>query len=144
MIEAAYNVAPYIDAFFESILAQTGGLDVLEVVVVDDGSTDATGEIVRRWARRHPRLIRHFRQENGGVAAARRSRNRGRSCRCTLSTPEDSAAVWPPPCRIVRDPREKPMDKWKIMTNSKVVRATAGASTLVATAVVVGAGWKWG
>jgi len=35
------------------------------------------------------------------------------------------------------------MDKWKIMANSKVLRATAGAGTLIATAVVVGAGWKW-
>ena len=36
------------------------------------------------------------------------------------------------------------MDKWKIMSNSTVVRVAAGAGTLVATAVVVGAGWKWG
>ncbi|GIG53391.1 hypothetical protein Dac01nite_01430 [Demequina activiva] len=44
---------------------------------------------------------------------------------------------------IVPAPREHTMDKWKIMSNSRVVRATAGASTLVAAAVVVGAGWKW-
>jgi hypothetical protein len=35
------------------------------------------------------------------------------------------------------------MDKWKILSNSTAVRATAGVSTLVAVAVVVGAGWKW-
>ncbi|WP_061960567.1 hypothetical protein [Demequina flava] len=44
---------------------------------------------------------------------------------------------------IVRESLGAAMEKWKIFSNSTVVRATAGVSTLVATAVVVGAGWKW-
>jgi hypothetical protein len=35
------------------------------------------------------------------------------------------------------------MDKWTIFSNSKVVRITASAGTLVAVATLVGAGWKW-
>jgi hypothetical protein len=35
------------------------------------------------------------------------------------------------------------MDKWTIFNNSKVVRITASAGTLVAVATLVGAGWKW-
>ena len=35
------------------------------------------------------------------------------------------------------------MDKWTVFSNSKVVRITASATTLVAIAAVVGAGWKW-
>tara|TARA_R100000935_G_scaffold51508_1_gene78029 strand:+ start:1478 stop:1678 length:201 start_codon:yes stop_codon:yes gene_type:complete len=38
MVGATYNVAPYINVFFESLLTQTAGLDVLEVIVVNDGS----------------------------------------------------------------------------------------------------------
>ena len=34
------------------------------------------------------------------------------------------------------------MDKWTVFS-SKVVRITASASTLVAVAAIVGAGWKW-
>lgn len=35
------------------------------------------------------------------------------------------------------------MDKWTILSNSKVVRISASAATLVAVAATVGAGWKW-
>jgi hypothetical protein len=35
------------------------------------------------------------------------------------------------------------MDKWTILSNSKVVRVAASASTLIAVAAVAGAGWKW-
>jgi hypothetical protein len=35
------------------------------------------------------------------------------------------------------------MDKWTVFSSSKIVRITASASTLVAVAAIVGAGWKW-
>ncbi len=35
------------------------------------------------------------------------------------------------------------MKKWNLLNNSTVVRATASASTIVAVAVIVGAGFKW-
>ncbi len=35
------------------------------------------------------------------------------------------------------------MDKWTVFQNSRIVRITASASTLVAVATLVGAGWKW-
>jgi glycosyltransferase involved in cell wall biosynthesis len=66
----AYNVAPYIRAAVESALAQT--LRSLEVIVVDDGSTDDTSAVLdaieRDW--NDPRL-RVIRQENGGPSVAR-------------------------------------------------------------------------
>lgn len=71
MVVATYNVAPYLNAFCDSILAQTAGLDALEVIFVNDGSTDGSGEIAQGWAERHPRLFRTLVQENQGVAAAR-------------------------------------------------------------------------
>ncbi len=36
------------------------------------------------------------------------------------------------------------MNKWKIAQNSLTVRVAASATTVVAIAAVVGAGWKWG
>ena len=71
MILATYNVASYIEDFLESILAQEGGYADLELIFVDDGSTDYTPSILQDWAERYPRLIRVIRQENQGVAGAR-------------------------------------------------------------------------
>ncbi len=35
------------------------------------------------------------------------------------------------------------MNKWTVLSSSRIVRITASASTLVAVAAIVGAGWKW-
>jgi glycosyltransferase involved in cell wall biosynthesis len=51
---AAYNAARYIEAALSSLTAQT--LDDLEVVVADDGSRDATAELVEKASLRDPRI----------------------------------------------------------------------------------------
>ena len=71
LVAAAFNVAPYLDDFFASVIAQTYGLTGVELIVVNDGSTDETRQIIDRWAARYPKLIRAIHQSNGGVAAAR-------------------------------------------------------------------------
>lgn len=71
VIVPAFNAARTIDATLATALGQSHRH--LEVIVVDDGSEDATGAIVARRAEEDPRL-RYIRQPNGGVAAAR---NRG-------------------------------------------------------------------
>lgn len=63
-----YNAEDVIRETIESVLAQTW--TDREIVVVDDGSSDASGEIVRSFGGQ----VRYVRQENGGVA---RARNRG-------------------------------------------------------------------
>jgi len=68
VVTAAYNAAPYIAETIESVLAQT--FTDFEYVVVDDGSTDGTADIVSR----HVPRITLVRQENAGAGAAR---NRG-------------------------------------------------------------------
>ena len=64
-----YNKAPYVRKAVESVVGQT--YRDWELVVVDDGSTDGSGEVVSSIA---DPLIRLVRQENAGVGTAR---NRG-------------------------------------------------------------------
>jgi glycosyltransferase involved in cell wall biosynthesis len=60
-----YNRARYVGEAIESVLAQT--YPDVELVVVDDGSTDETAEVVARFGER----VRYLRQENQGRSAAR-------------------------------------------------------------------------
>jgi glycosyltransferase involved in cell wall biosynthesis len=64
----AYNTASYIDEAIHSVVAQTRR--DFELIVVDDGSTDATRDVAVRWAARDPR-VRVIAQPNRGIAAAR-------------------------------------------------------------------------
>ncbi len=68
VIIPTYNCAEYIAQTLEGILSQT--LQDIEVIVVDDGSTDHTQAIVARYAPR----VRLVAQQNAGVCVAR---NRG-------------------------------------------------------------------
>ncbi|MFD2260506.1 glycosyltransferase family 2 protein [Chelativorans composti] len=71
LIVPTYNVEQYIEEFLASVTSQTTGLRNLEAIIVDDGSTDRSGEIAQAWARRFPKTIKYIRQENRGAAAAR-------------------------------------------------------------------------
>ena len=69
VIMPLYNKAPYVRKAAESVVAQT--CKDWELVVVDDGSVDSGGEIVKSINDSRIRLVR---QDNAGVSAAR---NRG-------------------------------------------------------------------
>jgi len=91
VIVPAYNAGATIGATLDSIRAQTH--TNLEVLVIDDGSTDATAEIVLHHASIDPR-IRLIRQSNEGVAAAR---NRGiAEARGEYLAPIDADDLWRP------------------------------------------------
>ena len=64
VIIPVYNGARYLRAALESVFAQT--YRPLEVIVVDDGSVDDSGDIAQSFPE-----VRYVRQENQGVAAAR-------------------------------------------------------------------------
>jgi glycosyltransferase involved in cell wall biosynthesis len=71
VIIPAYNVERYIKECLDSVVSQT--LRDIEVIVINDGSTDGTGEIAVSYCKNDSR-VRYVVQENAGVSAAR---NRG-------------------------------------------------------------------
>ena len=71
VVTPAYNYARFLGDAFDSLVAQT--LPEWEWLVVDDGSSDDTQQVLAALAARDPR-VRFFRQENRGPGAAR---NRG-------------------------------------------------------------------
>lgn len=87
----AFNAGDTIDETLQGVRRQT--YRRLEIIVVDDGSTDQTAEIVRRHIKRDQR-IRLIKQENSGVAAAR---NRGISeAMGDYVAPIDADDLWLP------------------------------------------------
>ncbi len=68
----AYNYAATLPRAVESVVNQLGPAH--ELIVIDDGSTDATPEVLAELARRHPHAFRAVRKENGGLSSVR---NRG-------------------------------------------------------------------
>ncbi|MBQ4257755.1 MAG: glycosyltransferase [Clostridia bacterium] len=68
VIIPVYNVKPYLAEALESVLSQT--YPNLEIIVVDDGSTDGSGEICDRYAEKNSRITL-IRQENKGLSGAR-------------------------------------------------------------------------
>jgi len=63
-----YNEEKHLRPLLDALVQQTRPPD--EIILVDDGSTDNTGAIIRGFAQDRP-LVRYFRQENAGPAAAR-------------------------------------------------------------------------
>jgi len=68
VIIPVYNIMDYLPRCVDSVLAQT--YPGLEIVLVDDGSTDGTGKLCDRLAQKDER-IRVFHKENGGSSSAR-------------------------------------------------------------------------
>lgn len=67
VIVPVYNGEQYLEECMESILKQS--LDDIEVLCVNDGSTDGTGGILQRYRQRDPR-VRVIYQENAGYGCA--------------------------------------------------------------------------
>lgn len=68
VIIPVYNVEKYLHRCLGSVIAQT--YQNLEIICVDDGSTDCSGEICEQYALKDHR-VKVFHQENQGVSAAR-------------------------------------------------------------------------
>jgi len=71
LICPTYNVERYLPRFLRSIEEQSFDLRQVEVILVDDGSTDSSGDLLTTWSaeRRHP--TNYVRQQNSGLSSAR-------------------------------------------------------------------------
>jgi len=67
VIIPSYQCALYLPCSISSVLSQTYPQDKIEIIVVNDGSTDDTDNVMQPFLSK----VRYFRQPNGGVSAAR-------------------------------------------------------------------------
>lgn len=70
IVTAVYNVEDYVADTIESIIGQTIGFSNIQLILVDDGSPDKSGEICDGYAEKYPNIT-VIHKENGGVSSAR-------------------------------------------------------------------------
>ncbi len=71
VVTAVYNVKDYLEEMIESIIAQNIGFEYIQLILVDDGSTDGSSEICDQYALQYPDNIVVIHKKNGGVSSAR-------------------------------------------------------------------------
>ena len=65
----AYNMTEYLERCVESLIASKRNDDI-EVLIVDDGSSDGTLEMAQKFEARYPGIVRAIHQENKGHGGA--------------------------------------------------------------------------
>lgn len=69
IIVPVYNVENYLAKCLDSLVSQS--LQDIEILAINDGSTDSSGLIIEEYARKFPGKIKAFTKENGGLSDAR-------------------------------------------------------------------------
>lgn len=69
VIVPIYNVEKYLLRCLESLVNQT--LQEIEIILINDGSTDNSGKIAEEFAKWHPQKVKYYEKENGGLSDAR-------------------------------------------------------------------------
>lgn len=70
VVVAAYNTMPYLTKCLNSLVGQSIGRERMEIIAVDDGSTDGSGKELDRFARLYPGTVKVIHQANSGGPAA--------------------------------------------------------------------------
>lgn len=72
IVIAVYNVGNYLEETINSVLEQSIGFkDNIQLILVNDGSTDNSSEVCLKYAKKYPENIFYKQQKNGGVSKAR-------------------------------------------------------------------------
>ncbi|WP_234014410.1 glycosyltransferase, partial [Cronobacter dublinensis] len=72
VVSAVYNVSAFLDDYFKSFIHQRLKFKKhIQLILVDDGSNDNSGDIIKKWQKKYPNNITYFYQENAGQSAAR-------------------------------------------------------------------------
>ncbi len=71
VVVPVYNTKKYLNRCLDALVSQTIPHSELEIIVVNDGSTDGSKDVLDEYSRKYPELIRVFDKENGGQATAR-------------------------------------------------------------------------
>lgn len=69
VIIPVYNVEKYLTKCIDSVLNQS--FSNLEILIINDGSTDGSAAIIEEYEKKNPSIIKHFDKENGGLSSAR-------------------------------------------------------------------------
>lgn len=71
VIMAVYNTEPYLKEAVDSLIGQTIGFSHIQLILVDDGSTDGSGRVCDEYRSCYPENVIVIHKENGGVSSAR-------------------------------------------------------------------------
>ena len=69
VISAVYNLEKYLPRCLDSLVNQT--LQDIEIICVDDGSTDSAPKIIDEYAQKYPQKVKSFHKQNGGEFTTR-------------------------------------------------------------------------
>ena len=69
IVVAVYNLEKYLPRCLDSLVNQT--LQEIEILCVDDGSTDSAPQIIDKYAKKYPYKVKAFHKENGGEFTSR-------------------------------------------------------------------------
>ena len=69
VIVPVYNMEKYLDKCMDSLVNQT--LKDIEIIAINDGSTDNSLNILKRYEKKYPKKVKIIDQENGGISVAR-------------------------------------------------------------------------
>lgn len=69
IVVAVYNLEQYLPRCLDALVSQS--LKEIEILCVDDGSTDNAPQIIEEYREKYPNLIKTFHKENGGEFSSR-------------------------------------------------------------------------
>lgn len=69
VIVPVYNVEKYLEKSLDSIIE--AAIDDMEILIINDGSTDNSEDIIKKYEKNYPELIRYIKKKNGGLGSVR-------------------------------------------------------------------------